>query len=391
MRNKLLYVIAGLLVLCTFISVSYAYYTISPSTKQDISASSSFTNCLSLNVSSVVNISGNYAVPISDTKALSYDNYRVALSITNSCSESLNVKLAYAPGSANTLAPSALKYAIYEQSGTKPTSGSYLLTKGIALSNNVISDVAAKTGDTVSIGYELTDSITLSANSTKSYYVYTWIDENEGDAGNNTTMNKVVSMHLVLSKAESISSTFLASSVTYSNPAYTTCTTLECALDELYNITNTSSGPTSYWFASGTYTFPNYGGTLQTSGTATGHNVYIGQDDNKYYTCINVDGKEACLSQPYTQYGLEGHTSGSDFTAEQQHAVEAAIGEVFSDAGITEYSCDSDSYYATCYVGVFNCSVRRGGDVYCDDYGAGERCYVNADGSADCYLSGGSN
>ena len=66
------------------------------------------------------------------------------------------------------------------------------------------------------------------------------------------------------------------------------------------NVTATLAGPTSYWFVHNfsTYTFPNHGGTLQTSGVDTKHNVYIGQDDSKYYTCINVDGKEACLSQP---------------------------------------------------------------------------------------------
>ena len=145
------------------------------------------------------------------------------------------------------------------------------------------------------------------------------------------------------------------------------------------------NGPTSYWFAQGsTYTFPNYGGTLQTSGTATGHNVYIGQDDTKYYTCINVDGNEACLSQTYTQYGLEGHTLNSRFTSEQQNAAEAAIGEVFSDAGITGYSCGSYSLYAGCNVGDFDCGVDSHGRVNCSDNGADEDCYVYADGSAFC-------
>ena len=150
-----------------------------------------------------------------------------------------------------------------------------------------------------------------------------------------------------------------------------------------------SSGPTSYWFAKGsTYTFPNYGGTLQTSGPATEHNVYIGQDDTKYYTCKNVDGNEACLSQPYTQYGLEGHTLYSDFTTEQQNAAKAAIGEVFSDAGITEYFCDSDSGNVVCNVigsvGGFVCYVNNDGTIEWRDYFAGERCFVRAGGSAGC-------
>ena len=154
------------------------------------------------------------------------------------------------------------------------------------------------------------------------------------------------------------------------------------------NVTATLAGPTSYWFAKGsTYTFPNHGGTLQTSGTATGHNVYIGQDATKYYTCINVNGKEVCLSQPYTQYGLEGHTLNSDFTTEQQNAAKAAIGEVFSDAGITGYRCNSYSHYASCYVGGFECRVHSPGNVHCEDLGAGEFCDVYADGSAGCSSS----
>ena len=80
-------------------------------------------------------------------------------------------------------------------------------------------------------------------------------------------------------------------------------------------------GPTSYWYPTTlstwndntnqyepNYTYPATGGTVQSSGTATGHNVYIGQDSSKYYACATISGHEVCLSQPYTQYGLSGHT-----------------------------------------------------------------------------------
>ena len=145
------------------------------------------------------------------------------------------------------------------------------------------------------------------------------------------------------------------------------------------NVTAPVSGPTSYWFDnSGTsYTFPNHGGT------ATGHNVYIGQDDTKYYTCINYNGKEVCLSQPYTQYGLEGHNRSTNFTSEQQNAAKAAIGEVLSDAGITVDTCSSNGYTASCYVGDFEFRVDYRGYLYCYE-GAYVHCNVLANGSASC-------
>ena len=154
------------------------------------------------------------------------------------------------------------------------------------------------------------------------------------------------------------------------------------------NVTATSAGPTSYWFAEGsTYTFPNHGGTLQRYGTATGHHVYIGQDDTKYYTCINVYGNEVCLSQPYTQYtGIEIVNDG--LSTEQQKAAEAAIGKVFSDAGFTGYSCTSNSHYIACHVDEFSCHINNG-EIQCGASNADDYCGVNVDGSAYCRYSGG--
>ena len=151
--------------------------------------------------------------------------------------------------------------------------------------------------------------------------------------------------------------------------------------------TVTIPGPTSYWFyRSGTYTYPNYGGVLQTSGSATGHDIYIGQDDSKYYAWGTIQGHEVCLSQPYTQYGLEGHTLNSDLTTTQQTSAKNAILQVFNDAGINIdiSSCDASTLDANCYVGDMRCGVYRNGDVYCDDIDAYEGCNVNASGEASC-------
>ncbi len=157
-------------------------------------------------------------------------------------------------------------------------------------------------------------------------------------------------------------------------------------------------GPTSYWFALSTwndsteqyeplYTHPNYGGTLQSSGSATNHNVYIGQDSSKYYVCTTIQGHEICLSQPYTQYGLSGHTLNSTLTSEQQTSAKQAIYQAFIDAGITidiDNNCEDFGYGAYCFVGDLRCAVYIDGYVGCYDDSTGEFCGVDASGHAYC-------
>ncbi len=161
-----------------------------------------------------------------------------------------------------------------------------------------------------------------------------------------------------------------------------------------------SSGPTQYWYALSTtynsntgsyepiYTYPNHGGTLQNSGEATNHAVYIGQDDSKYYVCLNDgDDHEVCLSQPYTQYGLSGHTPNSNFTSVQQESAKQAIYQVFVDEGIEidiDNDCSSYLSYANCRVGTISCGVFDGGDLQCFDTSDSVGCVVNSDDSSFC-------
>ncbi len=158
--------------------------------------------------------------------------------------------------------------------------------------------------------------------------------------------------------------------------------------------TASPSGLTSYWFDTSTYTYdnpcihPNYGGTLQTSGQATGHNVYIGQDSNKYYACATIQGHEICLSQPYTQYGLEGHTAcdGCSFTIEQKASAKQALYQAFIDAGITLdiSNCNAGFDNIYCYGGGLYCGVEIAGSVFCGGGSPDEGCNVNDHGHAWC-------
>ncbi len=115
-----------------------------------------------------------------------------------------------------------------------------------------------------------------------------------------------------------------------------------------------------YWFGTcpgvGLCEFPDYGGELQETGLDTGHNVYIGQDENKYYACAMVQGHEICLSQPYTQYGLENHVFNELFSVSEQTSAIHSLIQVFGSAGVTinESNCSSPNKptsYITCTVG----------------------------------------
>ncbi len=167
--------------------------------------------------------------------------------------------------------------------------------------------------------------------------------------------------------------------------------------------TVTVPGPTSYWFPTTTstlnsstnqyeptYTHPATGGPVQSSGSATNHNVYIGQDSSKYYACAIIQGHEICLSQPYTQYGLEGHTRGH-FTDAQQVSARQAIYQVFIDAGITvdiNNDCYAGPTSTACCVGYLYCEANIFGFVDCiyDDNNESESCGVDRLGHAYCYL-----
>ena len=135
------------------------------------------------------------------------------------------------------------------------------------------------------------------------------------------------------------------------------------------------------------YTFPATGGTVQTSGQATGHNVYIGQDNSKYYACATIQGHEICLSQPYTQYGLSGHTINTTVTSTEQTNAKGAIHQIFIDAEISidiNDNCDADDYDAGCLVGGFYCGVFSDGHVHCDDDSESVYCGVDSAGHANC-------
>ncbi|MBE6155230.1 MAG: hypothetical protein E7164_00540 [Firmicutes bacterium] len=204
-RKITLSAITLLLIICTAISASYAFYTFTVGTPLELSTTADIPDCIALSMTGAgINLSGDSAAPISDVKALSSTNYRYSFTVSNACGEASNLKIALAPVNGSTMPNRALKYVLIEQSASVPTQGLYLTNNPEKMfTKQIISD--AKKGYEVDIetGYELLNT-SIDAGSTKSYYLYLWVDYYEGDKNqsgdlNNSTMNTIFDARLIVS------------------------------------------------------------------------------------------------------------------------------------------------------------------------------------------------
>ena len=202
-NKKTLTAILILLVMCTGISISYAFFKVASSNNN---ANTNVTIngaalCMSLQLSSDnITISNEYAVPISDSKALSTDTYKTSVTITNNCSTSQSFNLLLVPNGSNTMPIKALKYALVEE-GVTPTSGT-LITNKYLLDSTIQKQLLAIKNETLKNGFSV-GSGTVSSG-TKTYSLYLWIDKDEGSLGNGSTMDKVLNAYLTLGSGSTI-------------------------------------------------------------------------------------------------------------------------------------------------------------------------------------------
>ena len=218
-NKKTLILILVLLILCTGISISYAFFKVSGSNNgKTVATINGAPLCMSLqlNVNSI-SITNEYAVPISDTKALSSDIYKTTLTIENKCATAQSFNLLLVPGPNNTMPINALKYVLVESGVATPTNGT-IVSELYSLDSTIIKQLSQATKNTsfnFKSGY-LTGSGSISASTTKTYNLYLWIDENEGGLGNNSTMDKTLSAYLALATGTTVGEEIIATSNLYS-------------------------------------------------------------------------------------------------------------------------------------------------------------------------------
>ena len=196
-NKKTLTAILILLVMCTGISISYAFFKVASSNNNaNTNVTINGANlCMSLQLSSSnVTLSNEYAVPVSDAKALSSDIYKTEVTIQNNCGDSQSFNLLLVPNSSNTMPIKALKYALVEE-GVTPTSGT-LISNEYLLDSTIQKQLLAIKNETLKNGFSV-GSGTVSSG-TKTYNLYLWIDKDEGSLGNGSTMNKSLNAYLTL-------------------------------------------------------------------------------------------------------------------------------------------------------------------------------------------------
>ena len=202
-NKKILTAILILLIMCTGISISYAFFKVASSNNN---ANTNVTIngaalCMSLQLSSSnITISNEYAVPISDSKALSSDTYKTSVTITNNCNSSQSFNLLLVPNSSNTMPIKALKYALVEE-GSTPTTGT-LISDEYILDSTIQKQLLSIKNETLINGFSV-GSGTVSSG-TKTYSLYLWIDKDEGGFGNGSTMDKILNAYLTLGSGSTI-------------------------------------------------------------------------------------------------------------------------------------------------------------------------------------------
>ena len=203
-NKKILLIITFLLIMCTGLSISYAFFKVASSNNNaNTNVTINGANlCMSLQLSSSnVTLSNEYAVPVSDAKALSSDVYKTEVTIQNNCGDNQSFNLLLVPNSSNTMLIKALKYALVEE-GVTPTSGT-LITNEYLLDSTIQKQLLAIKNETLKSGFSVGSGI-VNANTTKIFNLYLWIDKDEGSLGSGSTMDKKLNAYLTLGSGSTI-------------------------------------------------------------------------------------------------------------------------------------------------------------------------------------------
>ncbi len=154
-----------------------------------------------------------------------------------------------------------------------------------------------------------------------------------------------------------------------------------------WNDPYTIKTPDFYWadfFSDEIYEYPSHANTTYSSMSTTS---CIGQNDSEYFACMKDEdsGNELCLSQPYTQYGLTGHTLNSNFTSAQQTSAKQALYQTLINAGfnISLSDCTTSSGTIKCNINNYSWyGIYNTGIVFTNR--SGSYATVNYNGTAYC-------
>ena len=197
-RKVLQYLLLVSIAICAALSVSYAYFALGDDNyiASSVSTPSAYGLLLS-STDSVINVSGDFATPVSESKALSSTALRYEFSVTNSLSDKSNLDILLAPATGNTMPISAVKYALYEIDSNESKHVSGLGEYPVIFSEKEQREVYNRTSENITTGYSVLNGL-IDGNETKNYYLYVWIDYNLVSKNNIDVVNKELKLHIIV-------------------------------------------------------------------------------------------------------------------------------------------------------------------------------------------------
>lgn len=203
-RIIILSIISALLIICTYISISYGFYVISSNEQKEMETATSTPSCVGLTItdSKAFTLEADYAAPITDDQFLNSstttkNHYKYTFTVTNDCTNSRTLNIGVAPIDGFTLPITNLKYVIVESSASgsinKQSVKSFKDSQVKSLTDEMKKNIQKTVGVSAQSLYNI-GTVTLDTKGTKTFDLYMWVSS---DAGNDV-MDKSFKAAIVL-------------------------------------------------------------------------------------------------------------------------------------------------------------------------------------------------
>ncbi len=192
-----------LIIMCAFISSSYAYYTISASKTVEMQTTTSIPSCVGLTISDskAFTLPHDYAVPITDdqffnSSSNTQSNFKYSFSVKNDCTETKSLSIGIVPLNSSSFPIDKLRFLLVETTTSQTLNKNNVKTlssNSKSLSTDIQNYLNKKYQKSATTVYNIgTASITNKA--TKNYDLYVWVSKD----ASTESMDKTFSATVVL-------------------------------------------------------------------------------------------------------------------------------------------------------------------------------------------------
>ncbi len=201
-RIIILSIISALLIICTYISISYGFYVISSNEQKEMETATSTPSCVGLTItdSKAFTLEADYAAPITDDQFLNSstttkNKYKYTFTVTNDCTDKRTLNIGVAPLD-DSLLISKIKYILVDGNSTtfdKASVKNINISGNKTLTDEMKKNIQKTVGVSAQSLYNI-GTVTLDNKGTKTFDLYMWVSS---DAGNDV-MDKSFKAAIVL-------------------------------------------------------------------------------------------------------------------------------------------------------------------------------------------------